>query len=111
MESAFLKRRVMESFSHAWSAHPLYHLMEILGGVRQTGLAWKTISFAPTFLGDHADATIPTPPGKIRTAWTRSGHCIRVSLKQPKGITATVRLPGERQCRVQGAKTWNLEVG
>jgi len=48
MESAFLKRRVMESFSHAWSAHPLYHLMEILGGVRQTGLAWKTISFAPT---------------------------------------------------------------
>jgi hypothetical protein len=106
----FAPRRADESFSHAWSAHPLYHLMEILGGARQTGPGWKTISFAPTFLGGHANAIIPTPLGKIRSAWTRGNHRIRVSLELPKGITASVCLPGERRCSVQGTKTWNLEA-
>jgi hypothetical protein len=106
----FAPRRGDESFSHAWSAHPLYHLMEILGGVRQTGPGWNEISFAPEFVGDSANVGIPTPLGKIRSAWIRRKHRVRVSLKLPKGITATVCLPGEKICRTQGAKTWNLDV-
>lgn len=105
----FAPRRGDESFSHAWSAHPLYHLMEILGGVRQTAPGWKEISFAPEFVGDSANVVVPTPLGAIRSDWTRDASGLRVSLKLPKGITATVRLPGKKGCCVLGGKTWNLD--
>ena len=31
------------SRSHAWSAHPLFHLMNTIGGVRQSAPAWREI--------------------------------------------------------------------
>jgi hypothetical protein len=78
-----------ESFSHAWSAHPLFHLMQILGGIRQTSPGWKTIDFDPTFFGDSLECTVPTPLGPIRSSWKRKGGTCAVDLRLPKGITAT----------------------
>ncbi len=78
-----------ESFSHAWSAHPLYHLMQILGGIRQTAPGWETISFDPTFIGDFLDCRIPTPHGPIQSTWKRQGESHEVELFLPKGITAS----------------------
>jgi hypothetical protein len=77
-----------ESFSHAWSAHPLFHLMQILGGIRQTAPGWKRVTHDPCFVGDSLECTVPTPLGPIRSSWKRAGNEYEVHLKLPKGITA-----------------------
>ncbi len=96
------------SRSHAWSAHPLFHLMQIIGGVRQTAPAWQRVSFTPVFEGDHGAATIPTPRGDIRSAWRREGERIHVSLVLPRGVQAAVRLPGRKPETVSGRRAWLL---
>lgn len=93
------------SFSHAWSAHPLYHLTQSVGGIRQTAPGWKEIVFHPIFHGNHCVATVPTPHGLIRGSWKRGADGIHVSLEVPKGVTARVVLPGERRRRVREKKT------
>ncbi|MCC6415940.1 MAG: alpha-L-rhamnosidase N-terminal domain-containing protein [Opitutaceae bacterium] len=98
----------MSSRSHAWSAHPLFHLMQIIGGVRQTAPAWKHVSFAPIFDGEHGGAIFPTPQGLIRSAWHRINSAIEIELDLPKGVTAEVRLPGLKPARVTGSKRWTL---
>lgn len=99
------------SHSHAWSAHPLFHLMQIVGGGRQTAPAWREISFAPTFIGDSGGATYPTPQGLIIGAWRREGSSIKVSLKLPCGISAAVGLPGRRSEKITGWREWSLPGG
>lgn len=100
----FEPARGNESFSHAWSAHPLYHLMQILGGIRQTAPGWKRIAFEPVFLGESLKCSIPTPHGPIRSAWKRQGELCAVDLRLPKGITASYRLPG----RLSGSRRGSL---
>ena len=57
--------------SHAWSAHPLYLLPRILGGVRQTKPAWKEVAIKPLFIEDAGDIVYPTPQGKIKVSWQK----------------------------------------
>jgi hypothetical protein len=95
-----------ESFSHAWSAHPLYHLMQILGGVRQSAAGWKEILYQPCFIGDGAEVSVPTPLGIIQSMWKRHGNEVNVSLSLPEGITAMVILPGVKKRRLQGTSCW-----
>lgn len=90
----FRPRKGVESFSHAWSAHPLFHLMQILGGIRQSAPAWAEITYRPEFLGDHAAVTIPTPHGMIQSSWRKTGTVIRGKLQLPKNIRARVLLRG-----------------
>jgi len=99
-----------ESFSHAWSAHPLYHLMQILGGVTQTAPAWKSIRFSPFFYGDSADVTIPTPQGLIRSHWRRFESRIEIGLELPKDTSALVMIPGMGEEIAIGSTTWRLSV-
>jgi hypothetical protein len=69
----FAPRRADESFSHAWSAHPLFHLMQTLGGVHQAAPAWKTINLRPGF-PRHAlrhGNTDPARPDKKQVAQNR----------------------------------------
>ena len=96
------------SHSHAWSAHPLFHLMAIIGGVRQTAPAWKRITFAPEFIGDTGGATVPTPAGSISTSWRREGSTLHVELSLPRGVTASVSLPHQPTRDVTGRHQWTL---
>jgi len=99
-----------ESFSHAWSAHPLYHLMQTIGGIRQTAPAWEKISFHPDFVGERGGATIPTPRGPIRSSWARVGKKIEIALALPQGVSASVTLPGHRKQVVRGKTGWTLDA-
>lgn len=100
------------SLSHAWSAHPLFHLMQTIGGIIQTGSAWRLVRFAPVFAGDHGGATIPTPAGKITSAWTRTQDgSIQASLSLPQGVTAEVFLPGLKPCTATGKSRWTCPQG
>lgn len=96
------------SHSHAWSAHPLFHFMEIIGGIRQAAPAWRRIRFAPVFVGERGGATVPTPHGEIVSAWQRDGDRIGVELTLPRGVTAEVALPGVNAARVTGRRAWSV---
>ena len=99
------------SHSHAWSAHPLYHLMQTAGGIRQSGPAWESVVFEPILHGDAGGATIPSPKGKIVGAWKRDikTGAVRVSLSLPRGVTARVRLPGLPGETVTGRRAWRFK--
>lgn len=101
------------STTHAWAAHPIYHLAGTVGGVRQTGPAWSRVTFDPLMdLAEvaHAETTVPTPHGPIRTLWRRRQGEVTVSLALPKGVTADVALPGARKTGVTGRHTWSISV-
>lgn len=80
----FSPRRADESFSHAWSAHPLFHLMQIIGGIRQSAPAWKTITYNPVFHGEHCNTTVPTPLGLIKSRWRRTKNKVHIELILPR---------------------------
>jgi hypothetical protein len=98
------------SHSHAWSAHPLFHLMATIGGVRQNSPAWKRVIFAPEFIGETGGATFPTPQGPITSKWRRDATEIRVELSLPRGVSASVKLPGLELSRVTGRRKWRLPL-
>jgi len=100
-----------ESFSHAWSAHPLYHLMQIIGGIRQSAAGWKEILFQPCFMGDESDVSVPTPQGTIQSIWKQNEKEVNVSLSLPEGISAIVMLPGVSAKKVKGNSCWDLSRG
>ena len=83
------------SVCHAWSGHPLYHLPELLFGLKQLEPCWKKISLAPVFLLESASMVLPTPAGPVRCSWKPEGKDIRFEAEIPAGITAEIILPGE----------------
>jgi len=97
-----------ESHSHAWSAHPLFHLMQIVGGIFQTAPEWKQIRFAPLFHGQHGEAAVPSPLGLIASRWRRKGSQVEVELSLPPGVEAEVELPGIGLDHVSGSQTWTV---
>lgn len=97
-----------QSHSHAWSAHPLYHFMQIIGGIRQKAPAWREIEFRPLFLGEKAEVAVPTPQGMVRAIWRRSHAGCEVELQLPEGITARIKLPGVDEVCTGGVRRWSL---
>ncbi len=90
------------SHSHAWSAHPLSHLMSILGGVIATKCGSKEIQFKPFFYGKNVEVKTPLLQGVAISGWKRVGNKIDCWLKLPKGVEAIVHLPGQKVKRVRG---------
>ncbi len=102
-----------DSCTHAWAAHPIFHLVRSLVGVTQTSPGWKTVTFNPlttSSLTDQAQATVPTPLGLIEARWKRTGQEVQASLSLPKGITAMVTLPQIPTKKVRGSRTWRWKL-
>ncbi|MDQ8208452.1 alpha-L-rhamnosidase C-terminal domain-containing protein [Coraliomargarita sp. SDUM461003] len=95
-----------DSFSHAWAAHPLYHCMQIIGGVRQTAPEWSEVSIQPTFHGDSAEICIPSPKGKIRSKWKRTNDRIVGKVTLPKGVVARLILPNQNPIKISDLHTY-----
>jgi len=100
---------VTESCSHAWTAHPSFHLVNVLAGLSQTERAWRGVRFAPLFADGllHASAVVPSPRGPIEARWERDPAGYRARLVLPKGVTAEVVLP-DRKDRVEGKGTFDF---
>ena len=94
------------SSSHAWSAHPLYHPMQTIGGIRQTGPAWSDITFRPIFHGTHGRTAVPSPRGLIRSEWKKIRDQVQVKLQLPAGVKARVELPGLAPQMVKKGGKW-----
>lgn len=83
------------SDSHAWGAHPNYHLLASVLGVRPASEGFGTVKIAPA-LGPmrHASGTVPHPLGPI---------AIELRRTRDAGIAATVLLPEG----LAGTFVWN----
>jgi hypothetical protein len=97
-----------QSFSHAWSAHPLYHLMQTVGGITQSAPAWREVIFRPLFHDKSCRTTIPTPHGNIHAHWQKCGDLVEVELVLPEGISARVLLPGVKRHICKGTSRWQI---
>ncbi len=104
----FAPREADESFSHAWSAHPLYHLMQTAGGIRQNAPAWKEIIYQPVFEVTSNKTVVPTPHGKIVASWKRGSSRTNIRLNLPKGVSAQVILPDKKPFKARGSSSWNI---
>ena len=60
------------SHSHAWSAHPVFLLPQILGGIKQEAPAWRKISCNPNRFVDSATIVYPTPQGNVKVSWKKN---------------------------------------
>lgn len=94
------------SAAHAWSAHPSYHLVNIIAGIRQTAPGWTGIIWEPCFVEglDEASAVIPAPSGRIQSAWKRNGGKVSAVLELPEGVSADIVLPGIARHRLDGGR-------
>lgn len=98
--------------THAWAAHPIYHLVRTLGGVTQTDVAWKRIRFAPLLAGvgtRRMEVVVPTPQGRIASSWLRTGETsVQVKLHLPGNVRADVCLPRLKAETVTGNNAWDI---
>ncbi len=60
-----------QSCCHAWSAHPVSHLVELLGGIRQLAPGWKELECRPNpeLLPEHGVIRLSLPPGDLILEW------------------------------------------
>ena len=87
-----------ESRCHAWSASPVYHLMQIVLGVRPMTPGWTKLRIAPS-LGelDFARGVVPTPRGPLRVEWEKVGDDqLAVRLDVPEGLEVEFVSPDGR---------------
>jgi hypothetical protein len=100
-----------ESLCHAWSAHPIIHLSNILLGIWQEGPGWKRVRFCPSFHMVHSvHGKVAVPQGIIEVDWERNGKKISVSLALPKGVIGIVDLPGIEGKQIKGKGKWILDT-
>ena len=83
------------SYSHAWSAHPLTHLPEIIFGLKQTAPAWKSVILEPEPLVEEAAFQIPVPQGILSASFRMRDGLFCFSSSIPPGMSVEIRLPGE----------------
>jgi len=83
------------SDSHAWSAHPNYHLLATVLGIRPAEPGFRSIIIAPA-LGElkRVSGNMPTPEGEIAVEFQRSGAA---------GLLGRIELPPN----TRGTFIWN----
>jgi hypothetical protein len=97
------------SDSHAWSAHPTYDLLTIVGGIHPGTPGFGTVRIAPE-LGDLKKLTIryPHPRGEIVAHYEIVGSALHAEITLPTGLTGTFEWRGKSH-PLHGGKT-NLEL-
>lgn len=91
------------SLCHAWSAHPIQFLSNTLLGIHQTAPSWKTVRFAPIFVGQSARGVVDTPLGPIRSSWERQDKKVKIELCLPAGCCAKLDCPGMESLDLYGS--------
>lgn len=83
------------SDTHAWSAHPTFDLITIVGGIRPDAPGFARVMIAPK-LGKlrSVDATYPHPRGAIR---------VKYRVTQKNGLDARIEMPAG----LEGTFRWN----
>jgi len=98
------------SLCHAWTAHPVQHISDLLLGIRQAGAGWAEINYKPTLIGEEASGVVDTPFGPIKTSWVRQSNQVSYHLQLPEGIIAHILLPAMEGKTVTGTQTHSFNV-
>ena len=103
------------SVNHAWSAHPLTHIPELLCGLVQTAPAWRELELRPFVNGTVAEAelALPTPCGRLRFAWQRLERTLHCEAQIPAGVKAVIHLPDDSVLATDGTpllKDWSVSL-
>jgi hypothetical protein len=104
----FQPDRGSESFSHAWSAHPLFHLPQIFAGIEQTAPGWKRLRVTPWLALPSFESITPTPHGPVEVRWHTEEDGVWFHFDAPSTVRAELRLP--EQFRPAGPGTWHGPV-
>jgi hypothetical protein len=97
------------SDSHAWSAHPTYDLLTIVGGIHPGTPGFATVRIAPE-VGDLQKLTIryPHPLGEIVARYEVAGGSLHTEITLPVGLSGTFEWHGKSH-PLHGGKT-NLDL-
>ena len=100
-----------DSLCHAWSAHPIVHLSNIILGIRQETAGWTKIKFKPLLSElESSEGTVATPLGDIKSSWKVVDNQATVKLALPEGVSAEVELPSLDIESVTGTNVWTCQV-
>jgi alpha-L-rhamnosidase len=85
------------SDSHAWSAHPNYDLLTIVGGIRPLSPGFATVAVAP-HLGSlhHVTVAMPSPRGMIEAEYTVTSSSTTARINLPQGLSGELEWKGRR---------------
>ena len=98
------------SDSHAWSAHPTYDMLTIVGGIHPATPGFRTVRIAPE-LGDLKKLTIryPHPLGMIEAKYEVIGAGLHAEITLPTGLSGTLEWHGKSHPLAPGKATLNLQ--
>lgn len=93
------------SDAHAWGAHPAWHTLASIAGVRPDAPGFTKVRIAP-MPGplDHFDAAVVHPRGSIEIAFRRRApgkQACRFAVRLPKGTTGTLVYAGKSYALAQ----------
>ena len=83
------------SLSHAWSAHVISHIPELVFGLEQLSAKWEKIRIMPNFILDEAKFTIPLPQGILSINLRGTKDNYSGSIEIPKNVDAEIILPNK----------------
>jgi hypothetical protein len=97
------------SDSHAWSAHPTYDLLTIVGGIHPSSPGFRTVRIAPE-LGNLKKLTIhyPHPLGEIVARYEITARGLEAEITLPAGLHGTFEWKGQSHPLGEGKTTFNL---
>jgi alpha-L-rhamnosidase len=97
------------SDSHAWSAHPTFDLLTIVGGIHPGTPAFHTVRIAPA-LGDLKKLTVryPHPLGEIVAHYQWAGELLKVEILLPEGLEGSFEWHGTAHSLHAGKTTFVL---
>jgi alpha-L-rhamnosidase len=82
--------------------------MHTIGGIRQTGPAWREITFHSVCHSTASETVVLSPHGPIRSKWKKQGGKIRIELGVRPGIKARIELPGLPVQVIRKSQQWIL---
>ncbi len=105
-------REPARSDSHAWSAHPLYHMFATVLGVRPASFGFQTVDIAP-LLGplQAIGGTSIHPQGAIELDLRREAGRLVGTIVLPGKVTGIVRFGGREQLVTPGRQILDLAGG
>jgi hypothetical protein len=80
---------------HAWSAHPLYHAVVSIAGIKPEGFGSRRFSISPAIaVVPRASVSVVRPEGRISVEWETLGERVNLSVSVPLGLEATLGIGG-----------------
>jgi hypothetical protein len=98
------------SDSHAWSAHPTYDLLTVVGGIHPGSPGFHTVRIEPE-LGNlkKLDIRYPHPLGDIEAHYQVTTQGLHVELHLPTGLTGTFKWHGKVRPVSSGSATFDVQ--